>query len=206
MFTGNAKSLLIHGNPLLSRSDKTYPNKTLESAHECPKTVPHWPRTSCRTALTRLRSSMEAGARMQMWSLRRLKMRYRRPYAARHTSVSWNLMIDRNALLVTKEHGHRPLTMLTIYAAWTEGAPEHDIRAIRAARNPKEGKTIRHAEATTAPVKDAIPINSSAAARRLTTRTSRASDAPSRANKDSRRWGHLALDSALARTADRASP
>jgi hypothetical protein len=51
-------------------------------------------------------------------------MRYRRPYAARHTSVSWNLMVGRNALLVAKEHGHRPLTMLTVYAAWTEGAPE----------------------------------------------------------------------------------
>lgn len=65
-------------------------------------------------------------------TLRRLKMRYRRPYAARHTSVSWNLMIGRNALLVAKEHGHRPLTMLTVYAAWTEGAPEQDIRTIRA--------------------------------------------------------------------------
>jgi hypothetical protein len=69
-------------------------------------------------------------------------MRYRRPYAARHTSVSWNLMIGRNALLVAKEHGHRPLTMLTVYAAWTEGAVESDVRAIRTARNPKDRRTI----------------------------------------------------------------
>jgi len=79
-------------------------------------------------------------------TLRRLTRRHRKPYAARHTSVSWNLMIGRNALLVAKEHGHRPLTMLTVYAAWAEGAPESDIRTIRTARNPKEEKTIRHWE------------------------------------------------------------
>jgi hypothetical protein len=75
-------------------------------------------------------------------------MRYRRPYAARHTSVSWNLMIGRNALLVAKEHEHRPLTMLTVYAAWTEGAPESDIRAIRRARNPNGRRGIRHSDGT----------------------------------------------------------
>jgi hypothetical protein len=41
-------------------------------------------------------------------------------YMARHTSVSWNLMIGRNPLLVAKEHGHRLTTMLSVYAAWTE--------------------------------------------------------------------------------------
>ena len=64
-------------------------------------------------------------------TLRRLPIRYRYPYAARHTSVSWNLMVGRNPLLVAKEHGHRVLTMLTIYAAWTEGAVEADVLAIR---------------------------------------------------------------------------
>jgi integrase len=96
-------------------------------------------------------------------TLRRLKMRYRRPYAARHTSVSWNLMIGRNALLVAKEHGHRPLTMLTVYAAWTEGSPEHDIRAIRAARNLKEWRTIRHCDGTAPSAPGASPVKSSAA-------------------------------------------
>jgi hypothetical protein len=42
---------------------------------------------------------------------------------ARHTSVSWNLMLGRNPLLV-EEHGHRITTMLSVYAAWTEGAVE----------------------------------------------------------------------------------
>jgi len=29
-------------------------------------------------------------------------------------------MLGRNPLLVAKEHGHRMLTMLTVYTAWTE--------------------------------------------------------------------------------------
>jgi len=67
-------------------------------------------------------------------TLRRLAIRYRRHYTARHTSVSWNLMIGRNPLLVAKEHGHRILTMLTVYAAWTGESIEADIRAVRRAR------------------------------------------------------------------------
>ncbi len=35
-------------------------------------------------------------------TLRRLAVRYRKPYMTRHTSVSWNLMIGRNPLLVAK--------------------------------------------------------------------------------------------------------
>lgn len=31
-------------------------------------------------------------------TLRSLKVRYRRPYTARHSSVSWNLMIGKEAL------------------------------------------------------------------------------------------------------------
>jgi hypothetical protein len=44
--------------------------------------------------------------------------------------------------------------MLTVYAAWTEGAPDHDIRAIRARAIRKGWKAIRHSEATAAPVND----------------------------------------------------
>jgi len=72
-------------------------------------------------------------------TLRRLAIRYRKPYVARHTSVSWNLMVGRNPLLVAKEHGHRLTTMLTVYAAWVEGAVEADIVAIREAMN----RTVR---------------------------------------------------------------
>ncbi len=54
----------------------------------------------------------------------------RKPYCARHSSVSWNLMIGRSALWVAKQHGHSIATMLRVYAAWTEGAIEADLEAI----------------------------------------------------------------------------
>jgi hypothetical protein len=68
-------------------------------------------------------------------TLKRLAMGYRKPYVARHTSVSWKLMVGRNPLLVAKEHGHRLTTMLSVYAAWAEGAVESDLAAIREAMN-----------------------------------------------------------------------
>jgi integrase len=63
-------------------------------------------------------------------TLRSLKVRYRRPYTARHSSVSWNFMLGKNVLWVAKQHGHSIITMLRIYAAWTEGAMEADVAAI----------------------------------------------------------------------------
>jgi hypothetical protein len=39
-------------------------------------------------------------------------------------------MMSRNPLLIAKRHGHRILTMPTVYAAWTEGAVEADFWAI----------------------------------------------------------------------------
>lgn len=66
-------------------------------------------------------------------TLTRMKVRYRDPYNARHSSVSWNLMIGKNPLWVAKQHGHSVQTMLETYAAWTEGAQESDIEAIRRA-------------------------------------------------------------------------
>lgn len=64
----------------------------------------------------------------------RLKMRARDPYNARHSSVSWNLMVDPNRLLlIAEQHGHSVATMLKTYARWTKGATEADVAAIRAA-------------------------------------------------------------------------
>ena len=51
------------------------------------------------------------------------------PYNARHSSVSWNLMVGKNPLWVAKQHGHSVQTMLEVYAAWTEGAKEHQHRS-----------------------------------------------------------------------------
>jgi integrase len=62
-----------------------------------------------------------------------LKTRYREPYCARHSSVSWNLMIGKNHLWVAKQHGHGVQTMLETYAAWIEGATQSDIEMIKSA-------------------------------------------------------------------------
>jgi hypothetical protein len=66
-------------------------------------------------------------------SLERLGQRYRRPYCARHSSVSWNLMIGKNPLFIARQHGHSLVTMWRTYAAWMDGALESDIGLIRAA-------------------------------------------------------------------------
>jgi hypothetical protein len=60
-----------------------------------------------------------------------LKLRYRRAYTARHSSVSWNLMAGRNPLWVAKQHGHSICTMLRVYAAWADSAVESEIDAVK---------------------------------------------------------------------------
>ena len=42
-------------------------------------------------------------------------------------------MIGKNPLWVAKQHGHSVQTMLDTYAAWTEGAKDSDVEAIRQA-------------------------------------------------------------------------
>jgi len=61
----------------------------------------------------------------------KLPFRYRKPYAARHSSISWNLMTGHNLLWVAQQHGHSLITTLTVYAAWTEGALETNVASIR---------------------------------------------------------------------------
>ena len=68
----------------------------------------------------------------------RLGLRFRRPYCARHTSVSWNLMIGKNPLRVSEQHGHSLTTMFRTYAAWVRGATESDIPIIRSAMNSEQ--------------------------------------------------------------------
>lgn len=65
--------------------------------------------------------------------LERLSVRYREPYTARHSSVTWNLMVGKNFMWVADQHGHAPETMLTTYAKWQRGATEADIERIRCA-------------------------------------------------------------------------
>lgn len=69
-------------------------------------------------------------------TLSRLRtLRYRRPSTARHTSVSWDLMIGRSALWVARQQGHSMAAMLHFYAAWADGTDESGIERIRAALN-----------------------------------------------------------------------
>ena len=75
-------------------------------------------------------------------TLRALKARYRDPYNARHSSVSWNLMVGKNPLWVAKQHGHSVQTMLEVYAAWTEGAKESDVEAIRRAMESRPREVV----------------------------------------------------------------
>jgi integrase len=63
----------------------------------------------------------------------KLNIRYREPYRARHSSVSWNLMTGGNPLWVAKQHGHSVQVMPTTYGTWIEGATEADIEMIKAA-------------------------------------------------------------------------
>ena len=78
------------------------------------------------------RSIKESGARWAK-TLARLPIRPRRPYCARHSSVSWNLMLGKNPLWVARQHGRTVRTMLEVYAAWAEGAVESDVEAMRRA-------------------------------------------------------------------------
>jgi len=72
-----------------------------------------------------------------------LKDRYREPYNARHSCVSWNLMIGKNPLWVAKQHGHSVQTMLETYAAWLEGTNESDLLAIKRALEGPPVQAIR---------------------------------------------------------------
>jgi integrase len=66
-------------------------------------------------------------------TLQSLQLRYRKPYCARHSSVSWNLMIGKNPLWVAKQHGPSVTTMFRVYSAWAEGAEAAAIQAIKRA-------------------------------------------------------------------------
>lgn len=85
-----------------------------------------------------IRNLLYPYVRWRQTLLRLRTIRYRKPYCARHSSVSWNLMRGKSPLWVAKQHGHTITTMLKAYAAWTEGATDCDIRGIwRAMTSPR---------------------------------------------------------------------
>ena len=94
-----------------------------------------------------IRNLQYPGMRWQRTLGRLTKIRYRRPYVARHTSVSWDLMIGRSALWVARQHGHSISTMLRFYAAWAGGTLESDVERIRAAINSERSLRPKRAAA-----------------------------------------------------------
>jgi integrase len=67
-----------------------------------------------------------------------LKARYREPYNARHSFVSWNLMLGKSLLQVSKQNGHSVQTMLEVYGTWIEGSQPADLEA-RPLKSPEFG-------------------------------------------------------------------
>jgi integrase len=87
-------------------------------------------------------------------SIKALDIRRRGPYHARHSSVTWQLMLGKNLLWVAKQHGHSVEVMLRMYAAWLDGATESDIHAIKQAmeRRPAARVAIPDQRAATSTV------------------------------------------------------
>jgi integrase len=77
-------------------------------------------------------ATLDGAYRRWRRTLKRLHtIRYRKPYAARHCSVSWNLMVGKKPLWVAKQHGHSLETMLRAYGAWAEGTVEGDVKHVK---------------------------------------------------------------------------
>jgi integrase len=93
---------------------------------------------------TRIRDLNHHYDRWQWTLLMTVKARYREPYNARHSFVSWNLMLGKNLLWVAKQHGHSVQTMRDVYAAWIEGSQEADLDAIRRAMGRAPGRQFAH--------------------------------------------------------------
>jgi integrase len=83
-------------------------------------------------------------------SLKALGIRRRGPYHARHSSVTWQLMLGKNLLWVAKQHGHSVEVMLRMYAAWLDGATDSDIHAIKHAMERRPATRVAIPAARTA--------------------------------------------------------
>jgi hypothetical protein len=64
---------------------------------------------------------------------------------ARHSSVTWQLMLGKNLLWAAKQHGYSLEVMLRMYAAWLDNATAADIQAIKQAL--KKGPAVRASNA-----------------------------------------------------------
>ena len=64
---------------------------------------------------------------------KKLGSRYRESDQMRHASVTWNLMIGKNLLWLTQNHGHSAAVMLKAHAKWLKGSAEKDVAKISGA-------------------------------------------------------------------------
>jgi integrase len=83
-------------------------------------------------------------------SIKALDIRRRGPYHARHSSVTWQLMLGKNLLWVAMQHGHSVEVMLRMYAAWLDGATEADIHAIKHAMEMRPAVRVAVADQSAA--------------------------------------------------------
>ena len=83
-------------------------------------------------------------------SIKAISIPRRGPYHARHSSVTWQLMLGKNLLWVAKQHGHSVEVMLRMYAAWLEGATDSDIHAIRQAMEKRPAARAAFLDSRTA--------------------------------------------------------
>jgi hypothetical protein len=91
-----------------------------------------------------------------------LEGRYREPYNARNSSVSWNPMIGINLLKVAKHHVYSVQTMLENYAAWLDGTTKSDLKAVEQAMGVPPGSIFRyardaHSREGRSPIRDFAP-------------------------------------------------
>jgi integrase len=88
-------------------------------------------------------------------SLERLGLRPRAPYKARHSFITWSLMIGKNPLWVAKQHGHSAHLMLDVYANWIEGTGAFEIAAIEQAMQRSPGSWHQRGTSTACPTQAA---------------------------------------------------
>jgi hypothetical protein len=60
-------------------------------------------------------------------------------------------MIGKNPLWAAKQHGHSVATMLRVYTAWMDSAPESDIAAIKYAMGMTPSPTVPAMNSTAIP-------------------------------------------------------
>ena len=63
--------------------------------------------------------------------MEKLGLRYRDPYTARHSCVSWHLMLGKNLVWCARQHGHSVQVMLSNYGTWIENATDADVEEIK---------------------------------------------------------------------------